>query len=79
MAAVRFIAGMLEVCAALLMLKSGQVNKALQINAVLGMIGPLMMLTAATLGLAGIVGRVSPFKLIYIALGVLLILLATRG
>lgn len=78
MATVRFIAGSLEVCAALLILKLGRVEKALQINATLGLIGPIMMMTAATLGLAGIVGRVNPFKLVYVVLGVILIFLATR-
>ncbi len=78
MATVRFIAGSFEICAALLMLRFGKVNRALQINAILGMVGPIMMLTVATLGIAGLVGRINPYKTVYIILGVILILLATR-
>ena len=78
MAAIRFVSATIEIGAALLMLKLGQIDKALRVNAVLGLIGPLMMLTVAALGLAGLVGRINPYKLIYIILGVTLILLATK-
>ncbi|NLY56396.1 MAG: DUF2619 domain-containing protein [Firmicutes bacterium] len=78
MAAIRFLAGSLEICAALLMLRFGKINRALQINALLGLVGPVMMLTVASLGIIGLVGRINPFKTVYIILGVLLILLATR-
>ena len=43
MALLRFLAGTIEITAALLMLKLGRVKSAMKINSVLGLIGPLVL------------------------------------
>ncbi len=78
MALLRMLAGTVEVSAALLMLKFQRVETAFQINAVLGLVGPLMFVAVSALGLIGLAGKVSYVKLALIATGVLLILVAAR-
>lgn len=78
MAMLRIIAGSIEVTAALLMLKFGRVTTALQINGVLGLIGPIILFSVSTLGILSLAHQVHFSKLAIIALGVLLIFLGTR-
>ncbi|MGI6566149.1 MAG: YqhV family protein [Limnochordia bacterium] len=78
MALLRFIAGSLEITAALLMIRYGKVGIALRINAGLGLFGPLILTAVSLLGLAGLAGRISLTKLGIVAAGVFLILLGTR-
>ena len=78
MALFRLLAGSIEVTAAFLMYKFQRVDTAFQINAVLGLIGPLMFIAVSSLGLIGLAGRISYVKLGMIVGGVLLILLAAR-
>lgn len=78
MALFRLIAGTIEVSAALLMLRFQRVETAIQINAVLGLIGPFIFVMVSLLGFIGLAGKVSYTKLGLLALGVLLILIAAR-
>lgn len=78
MALFRLLAGSIEVTAALLMLKFRRVETAFQINAVLGLIGPVMFVIVSSLGLVGLAGKVSYTKLGLIVTGILLILIAAR-
>ncbi len=78
MALMRLIAGSIEVTAALLMLRFGRVATALQINGVLGLIGPVILITVSTLGILGMANQVSLIKLVIIALGVCCIFIGTR-
>ncbi len=78
MALLRFIAGSLEITAALLMIRYGKVGIALRINAGLGLFGPIILTSVSLLGLAGLAGRVSLSKLGIVAAGLFLILLGTR-
>lgn len=78
MAFLRVFAGSIEVTAALLMLRFGQVKTACQINAILGLIGPVIFITVSFLGLAGLAGKIAPAKLLLVAAGVFLILIGTR-
>jgi hypothetical protein len=78
MAILRFIAGSLEITAALLMIRYGKVAIALRINAGLGLFGPIILTSVSLLGLAGLAGRISLSKLGIVAAGVFLILLGTR-
>ena len=78
MAALRVLAGTIEISAAILMLRYGRVSTALRINAVLGLIGPTILLVVSTLGLMGLVGRVSLERLAAVAVAVALIFTATR-
>jgi hypothetical protein len=76
MAAMRFLAGLLELGGASLMLRLGKVGQAFQVNAWLGIIGPTIFLVVSTLGLAGMVGQVSPLKIAMLLGAVILILLS---
>ncbi|MDN5348459.1 MAG: hypothetical protein PWP65_2024 [Clostridia bacterium] len=78
MASMRIISGLIEIMAALLMLKFNRVEDALRINAVLALIGPTVLLLVTSLGLWGMAGRASPAKLAFILLGVALIFYGTR-
>lgn len=78
MALLRILAGTIEVSAALLMLKFKRVDTAFQINAILGIIGPTILILVSALGIAGLAGRVAPGKIALVATGVLLILLGAR-
>lgn len=78
MALMRFLSASIEALAAVLMLRLNSVEKAFQINAVLALIGPLIMIIVATLGVIGLAGKIPVHKIAMIGLGVSLILLATR-
>lgn len=77
MALVRFISASIEFTAAMLILRLGRVEPALRINAVLGLIGPTILVLVTGLGIVGLAGKVSPGKLSLIFFGVLLILAGT--
>jgi len=79
MAIMRIIAGSIEVCAAFLMLRYYTVEHALRINAFLGLVGPLMLITVTMIGVTGLAGRVPVQRLILIFMGVYLIIVGTRG
>ncbi len=73
MAAIRIISSMVEFSAAMLMLKLNRVEDALKVNAFLAFVGPAIMLTAMTIGLAGLAGKTDPWRLAIIGTGVILI------
>lgn len=78
MAVFRLLAGTIEITAALLMLKFGKVHMAMQINAVLGMIGPTVLIIVSTLGLIGLSQQLPLHKILLVGIGVLLIFVGTR-
>lgn len=78
MAAVRMISSLIELSAALLMLKFNRVEDAMKINALLAFVGPIILLTVTTIGLAGLAGRVEPTKMVIIAAGVILIFIGVN-
>ncbi|MEW5866513.1 MAG: YqhV family protein [Bacillota bacterium] len=78
MAFLRAVGAGVEILAALLMLKFNRVSSALRINAVLGLFGPVILVTVSALGLAGLVGRVSWVKAFVILCGTMLIIAGTR-
>jgi len=78
MVAIRVISSAIEFSAAMLMLKMGSVKSALAVNAVLGLVGPAILISAALVGLSGIAGNIHPGKLLMIICGVALVLLGTR-
>lgn len=77
MALVRFISSMLELSAALLFLYFGTPEKALRINSLLGLVGPLIFMITSLIGFFGIAGRMPLNKLIIIATGILLVMIGT--
>ncbi|HHY09587.1 MAG TPA: DUF2619 domain-containing protein [Firmicutes bacterium] len=78
MALLRLIAGTLEITAALFMLKFESVGIALKINAVLGLIGPIVLTLVGFIGLIGLSSQLSWQRLALTALGVLFIFFGTR-
>ncbi|HXL03467.1 MAG: YqhV family protein [Firmicutes bacterium] len=77
MASLRVIGAGVEIAAAILMLKVNTVETALRINAVLGLIGPVVLIAVSILGLWGLVERVSFTKLVMTLCGVILIIAGT--
>lgn len=78
MSYLRLIGAGLEVAAAILMLKINTVETALRINAILGLLGPVVLIAVSALGLWGLVGRISFAKLLMTLCGAVLIILGTR-
>jgi len=78
MAAVRVVSSLIELTAAILMLKLNRVEEALKINAALALVGPTVMLTVMALGLWGVAGKISLAKMLTIILGVGLIFYGVR-
>lgn len=79
MALLRFLSASVEVTAALLMLRLGRVDAAFRINALLGLIGPVILIAVTAVGLFGLAGKISYARFGMIALGVTLILFGTRS
>lgn len=79
MALLRLLSATVEVTAALLMLRFGRVETAFKINAVLGLVGPFVLIGVTSLGLFGMAGKVSYEKILAIVVGVLLILYGARS
>lgn len=78
MALLRIISGSIEITAALIMIKLNEVSKALMVNSLLAIVGPLVLLTTTTIGLVGLSDRISWSKIMLIMAGVSLILYAIR-
>ncbi len=78
MALLRILAGCIELAAAALMLRFNEVEAAFRINALLGLIGPLIFLTVSSLGLVGLAASMSAGSILLVLLGVALIFLAVR-
>ena len=77
MIGMRVLSSMIELTAAFLMYYFGQVKIAIRINAVLGIIGPLILIFVTFLGLVEISQDISLYKIILIAVGVLFILIGS--
>ncbi|HEX7712620.1 MAG TPA: DUF2619 domain-containing protein [Bacillota bacterium] len=79
MALIRVISGMIEIVAAMIFLKVGRVDTALRLNAILGLIGPLIFLAVSVLGIAAIAVKLSWTKVVLISLGIILVLIGTKS
>lgn len=78
MALLRLLAGTLEITAGLLMVKFGKVETALKINALLGLVGPIILTLVNVIGLLNLSTQLSWPRLMLVSLGVFLIFLGTR-
>ena len=78
MAAVRFVSATIEMAGAIFILRSGRVDAALRINGLLGLVGPVILITVTLLGVAGLAGRIQGGKMVLIFMGVYLILFGSR-
>ena len=79
MALMRMLSSLVEVSAAILMLRFGKVVTAVRINALLGLFGPTILLLVTLTGVAGLAGKIAPARLAMIIAGVALIIAATRA
>ncbi|PWW05665.1 uncharacterized protein DUF2619 [Paenibacillus cellulosilyticus] len=70
MATLRMISGSLEICAALLMLRFNELNKAMLINSSLALVGPLVLISTTAIGLVGLADKLSYSKMLWITAGV---------
>ncbi|HET7559223.1 MAG TPA: YqhV family protein [Limnochordia bacterium] len=79
MALVRMLSASIEATAAILMLRFGRVDAAMQLNGVLALVGPAVLLTTSAIGIAGLAGTLAPGKVAMIMVGVVLIFMGSRG
>src|SRR5690606_31207707 len=78
MAVVRMISSAIELAAALLMLRLGRLDAAVQTNAALGMAGPLVLVTVTLVGVAGLAGKRPVARPALLGPGVVLVILSAR-
>lgn len=78
MISIRIISSIIEMCAAYLMFHFKSITTAIRINAILGLIGPVILMMVTFLGLIGISNQLSLVRIIIIGLGVCLILIGTH-
>lgn len=79
MVLLRLFGGSLEVTAALLMLKFNDLEKALYINTLLALVGPIVLILTTGIGLVGLADKVPLTKIICLFSGILLILFSLRS
>ncbi|MFC7372996.1 YqhV family protein [Fictibacillus iocasae] len=73
MAAIRIFSGLFEITAALFMLHYNTVERALLVNSLLSMVGPIIFFSTMTLGLYGISTKMNASNLVWIMAGIILI------
>lgn len=79
MAFMRFASSIIEFSAALFMLHIGRVEAAMNINGLLGLVGPIAFFGTTMLGITALAGQLPLPKLLMIIAGVMLIFAGTRG
>ncbi|MGF7184821.1 hypothetical protein GGQ84_000906 [Desulfitispora alkaliphila] len=79
MGALRMLSGAIEISAALLIFHFATVEKAFKINAVLALIGPLILITVTSLGIIGLADQLPLSRMLIILAGVGLIFYGMRG
>jgi len=75
MASLRLLSGTIEICAALLMLRFNQIDKALIVNSSLALVGPMVLIATTTIGLVGLSDKLSASKFIWVAVGVICLMI----
>jgi len=70
MGSLRVFSGMIEIAAALLILRWNSIERALVINSSLALVGPLILITTTTVGLVGLSDKLSASKFLWVAAGV---------
>lgn len=70
MALLRVLSGSIEITAAIVMLRLNDVEKALAVNSMLALVGPLVLISTTAIGLVGIADKLSPAKFVWILAGV---------
>lgn len=75
MAMLRLLSGSIEICAALIMLRLNEIEKALIVNSSLALVGPLILIATTTIGLVGLSDKLSASKFIWVAAGVICLMI----
>jgi len=70
MAGLRLMSGTLELIAAVIMLRLNEPVKALAVNSMLALVGPMVLIATTTIGLIGIADKLTWGKFVWIGLGV---------
>lgn len=78
MALMRILSGAIELTAAALMVRANQVDTALRINGLLGLVGPTVLTLVSIVGLVGLATEISPTRTLLTVIGVFFIFLGTR-
>jgi hypothetical protein len=79
MALLRAVSGLLEIIAAVFIVRLGRVDLALRLNALLGLIGPLIFILVSALGIAAIAVKLSWLKVGLLSLGMFLVIIGTKS
>ncbi len=79
MALLRLVSGSIEIFAAILMIKFNSVEKALIVNSSLALVGPIILILTTTIGMVGIMEKISYMKMLWIFLGVSFILIGVKS
>ncbi|AOC91699.1 MULTISPECIES: YqhV family protein [Bacillus amyloliquefaciens group] len=74
MAGLRVLSSLIELSAAIIMIITNDIRKAVVVNSILAVVGPLIFIITMTIGIYQIAGQLSYAKLILIFAGVVLIL-----
>ncbi|WP_273850720.1 DUF2619 domain-containing protein [Guptibacillus spartinae] len=77
MGVLRLLSGVIELVSAVLILIIHDLKTAMIINAVLAIVGPIILVTTMTAGLIGLAGDLSMTKILLIMVGVGFILIGT--
>ena len=77
MGVLRLLSGVIELISAVLILIIHDLKTAMIINAVLAIVGPIILVTTMTAGLIGLAGDLSMTKILLIMVGVGFILIGT--
>ncbi|WP_046232106.1 YqhV family protein [Paenibacillus algorifonticola] len=75
MASLRLTSGTLEICAALIMLRLNQIDKALIVNSSLALVGPLILIATTTIGLVGLSDKLSYGKFVWVTIGIVCLMI----
>lgn len=78
MASLRLLSGFIEIIAALLMLKYNKVETAFEINSLLALVGPSVLMLVTSLGLVGLAEKLHFSRMFMVVLGVAIIFFAVR-
>ncbi len=78
MAGLRILSSLIEAAAALTMFYYNDIRIALGINAVLGLVGPVILIGVTATGLYSLADELSAGRILLVLAGVFLIILGTR-
>lgn len=74
----RILSGSIEITAATFMFKFNDLEKAFQINTLLALVGPCVLLITTGIGIAGLSDKISFAKVVCLFSGIVLILISLK-